>query len=152
MYPRNDPIQSIRDELRRAGLRVTAHRVMVLARLREAPHSSADELLAWAESQPSAVSRQGMYDVLASLRGAGLTRRIEPAGQAARYETRVHDNHHHVICRSCGAIADVDCATGAMPCLRPSAPSGFTVDEAEVNFWGLCPDCQDPDGREIARP
>lgn len=115
---------------------------MVLRGLRERPHSTADELLEWVAGQPGAISRQGVYDVLASLEEAGLARRIEPAGHAARYETRVGDNHHHVICRSCGAIEDVDCVRDAMPCLEPSSRSGFTVDEAEINFWGLCPDCQ----------
>jgi Fur family transcriptional regulator, stress-responsive regulator len=140
--PDDSVLPPIRQELRRAGLRVTAPRVVVLARLREAPHSSADELLAWAETRAAAISRQGMYDVLASLEKAGLVRRIEPAGHASRYETRVADNHHHVICRSCGTIADVDCAVGAMPCVQPSSPSGFTVEEAEINFWGLCPSCR----------
>jgi Fur family ferric uptake transcriptional regulator len=142
MNPVADDFQPLRRALRDAGMRVTAPRVIVLARLRAAPHSTADELLAWAQSQPGAISRQGMYDVLAGLEEAGLARRIEPAGHPARYETRVADNHHHVICRGCGAIADVDCAVGAMPCLDPSSTSGFTVEEAEINFWGLCPACQ----------
>lgn len=136
--------ESPRKSLQSAGLRITGPRLMVLTRLQERPHSTADQLLEWVESQPGAISRQGVYDVLASLEEVGLARRIEPAGHASRYETRVDDNHHHVICRSCGAIEDVDCVQGAMPCLQPSARAGFTVDEAEVNFWGLCPECQNP--------
>ncbi len=151
MNPESHDLEAVRRALRDAGLRVTAPRVMVLARLRAAPHSTADALLSWAASQPGAISRQGMYDVLASLEDAGLARRIEPAGHPARYETRVADNHHHVICRGCGAIADVDCAVGAVPCLDPSSTSGFTVEEAEINFWGLCPACQQTDG-EASQP
>lgn len=132
----------LRGALRRAGLRVTSPRLTVLGRLRERPHSTADELLEWIATQPGGISRQGMYDVLASLEKVGLARRIEPAGHPSRFETRVDDNHHHVVCRDCGAIADVDCAVGTMPCLEPSTTSGFTVDEAEVTFWGTCPDCR----------
>lgn len=133
---------AIRQALRKAGVRVTSPRVMVLARLHERPHSTADELLEWAAGGTGAISRQGMYDVLATLVEAGLARRIEPAGHPSRYESRVGDNHHHVVCRTCGRVADVDCAVGAMPCLEPSSSSGFTVEEAEVTFWGRCPACQ----------
>ena len=134
--------ESIHRALRQAGLRVTSPRVTVLARLRERPHATADELLDWVAEQPGAISRQGMYDVLGSLVEAGLARRIEPAGHASRYEGRVGDNHHHVVCRSCGSVADVDCAVGVMPCLAPSSSSGFTVEEAEITFWGRCPACR----------
>ena len=144
--------RNVRESLRKAGLRVTSPRVMVLARLVEHPHSTADGLLRWMEEQQGAISRQGMYDVLTSLERVGLARRIEPAGHPSRYETRVGDNHHHVICRVCGAIADVDCAVGAMPCLEPSTSSGFVVEEAEINFWGLCPDCHDPPRKRTRRP
>ncbi|MFW6205704.1 MAG: Fur family transcriptional regulator [Gemmatimonadota bacterium] len=136
----------VRGALKDAGLRVTAPRVLVLTRLAERPHSTADELLDWVATQPGAISRQGVYDVLSSLEAAGLVRRIEPAGHASRWETRVADNHHHVICRECGDISDVDCAVGAMPCLQPSSSSGFTVERAEVNFWGVCPSCRDGAG------
>lgn len=134
--------ESIHRDLRHAGLRVTSPRAVVLARLRERPHATADELLDSVAGQPEAISRQGMYDVLGTLVDAGLARRIEPAGHPSRYESRVGDNHHHVVCRSCGSVADVDCAVGAMPCLAPSSDSGFTVEEAEVTFWGRCPACQ----------
>lgn len=133
----------IRQALREAGLRITAPRLTVLAMLEEMPHSTADALLERVRGTLGTLSRQGIYDVLSSLEEAGLVRRIEPAGHASHYETRVGDNHHHVVCRECGAIADVDCAVGAMPCLEPSSTSGFTVEEAEINFWGLCPDCQE---------
>ncbi len=145
-----DP-NDVRDALSRAGLRVTAPRVLVLTGLRERPHSTADELLAWMERRTGAISRQGMYDVLASLEEGGLARRIEPSGHASRYETRVGDNHHHLICRVCGAIEDVDCAVGEAPCLEPSSSSGFTVEEAEVNYWGVCPDCQAAGGAPRTR-
>ncbi len=138
----NDGPAPVAAALRRAGLHVTAARVLVLTGLRERPHSTADELLEWVEDQPGAISRQGMYDVLGSLEEAGLARRIEPAGHPSRYETRVADNHHHAVCRACGAIEDVDCAVGEMPCLEPSSTAGFTIERAEVNFWGLCPECR----------
>ena len=135
-------LRAARDDLLRAHVRVTSPRVMVLALLRDRPHATADELLGWVAGETGAVSRQGVYDVLTTLVEAGLARRIEPAGHACRYEVRVGDNHHHVVCRACGRVADVDCVVGATPCLAPSSTSGFAVDETEVIFWGRCPSCQ----------
>jgi Fur family ferric uptake transcriptional regulator len=135
-------LRAARDDLLRAHVRVTSPRVMVLALLRDRPHATADELLEWVAGETGAISRQGVYDVLTTLVEAGLARRIEPAGHASRYEVRVGDNHHHVVCRACGRVADVDCVVGVTPCLSPSSTSGFAVDEAEVVFWGRCPSCQ----------
>jgi Fur family transcriptional regulator, stress-responsive regulator len=132
--------------LRRAGLRVTQPRLAVMAALERHPHAGADVLLsAVRESRP--VSHQAVYDVLHRLADLGLVRQIQPAGSVARYELRVGDNHHHVVCRSCGATADVDCAVGAAPCLTAADAQGFEIDEAEVVYWGLCPDCQSSSGR-----
>ena len=127
--------------LRLAGLRVTRPRLAVLDAVRAQPHLDARGLMAAARARHGAVSHQAVYDVLRVLVDTGLVRRIQPEGSDARYEARVGDNHHHVVCRGCGAIADVDCATGAAPCLTPSADSGFVIDEAEVVFWGRCPPC-----------
>jgi Fur family transcriptional regulator, stress-responsive regulator len=128
--------------LRAASLHVTRPRVAVLATVHEHPHVDAEFILAAVREQFGGVSRQGVYDVLHALSSAGLVRCIEPAGSpAARYEARVGDNHHHVVCRSCGAVADVDCAVGAAPCLTASDDNGFFVDEAEVVYWGQCPAC-----------
>lgn len=130
------------ERLRRAGLRVTAPRLAVLAAFdRLGPHLDAEAVAAEARARLGRLSTQAVYDNLAALTRAGLLRRIEPAGSPARYEPRVGDNHHHVVCRVCGATADVDCAVGAMPCMQPSADHGFVVDEAEVTFWGICPRC-----------
>lgn len=136
--------------LRQASLRVTRPRVAVLEGLRELPHADADRLTSTVRERLGSVSTQAVYDVLHALTAAGLVRRIEPAGSAARYELRVGDNHHHLVCRECGAIADVDCATGAAPCLTPAQQHGFVVDEAEVTYWGVCPSCAagDHDGRD----
>ena len=128
--------------LRRAGLRVTRTRLAVLAALDAAPHADVETIVGEVRSGLGSVSVQAVYDVLHALTGAGLVRRVEPAGSPSRYERRVGDNHHHVVCRSCGRTADVDCATGAAPCLSPSQLHGFVVDEAEVTFWGLCGDCR----------
>ena len=133
-----------RERLRAAGLRATRPRVEVLRALATAPHSDADRVVALVRDQLGSVSLQAVYDVLRALSEAGLVRRIEPAGSPGRYELRVGDNHHHVVCRSCGATADVDCIRGAAPCLEPSEGHGFVVDEAEVTFWGVCPDCAVP--------
>ena len=130
--------------LRAAGLRVTAGRLAVLAAVAENPHRDTETIAGAARRRLGSLSTQAAYDNLEALMRAGLVRRIEPAGHPARFETRVGDNHHHVVCRSCGATADVDCAVGAAPCLHPSASHGFRIDEAEVTFWGLCPRCQDP--------
>ena len=128
--------------LRQAGLRVTAPRVAVLSELRVGQHLTADQVAVRVRGRVGPISTQAVYDVLAALTRAGLLRRIEPAGSATRYETRVGDNHHHVVCRGCGAIADVDCAVGEPPCLDPPDAGGFLVDEAEITFWGICPACQ----------
>lgn len=129
------------EALRRAGLRVTQPRLAVLSSLASQPHASADAVASAVRTQLGSVSTQAVYDVLAALTDAGLVRRIEPAGSPARFEVRVGDNHHHVVCRSCGDIADVDCAVGQRPCLEASHDSGFVIDEAEVTYWGLCPRC-----------
>jgi Fur family ferric uptake transcriptional regulator len=127
--------------LRGADLRVTRPRVAVLAAVYEHPHADTDSILGVVRDDLGAVSTQAVYDVLHALTAAGLVRRIEPAGSVARYESRVADNHHHTVCRSCGAIADVDCAVGDTPCLTASDGHGFSIDEAEVIYWGLCPAC-----------
>jgi Fur family ferric uptake transcriptional regulator len=127
--------------LRAAALRVTRPRVAVLSAVREHPHADTDSIIDAVRSDLGAVSRQAVYDVLRALSASGLIRRIQPRDSVARYETRVGDNHHHVVCRSCGAIADVDCAVDATPCLTASDDHGFVIDEAEVIYWGRCPDC-----------
>lgn len=129
------------ETLRARGLRVTAPRLAVLDAVGHHPHADADTLLRTVRTTLPRVSVQAVYDVLRALTEAGLLRRIEPAGHPARYEQRVGDNHHHVACRRCGAIEDVDCAVGHAPCLVPSSRSGFTIESAEVTFWGLCPRC-----------
>jgi Fur family ferric uptake transcriptional regulator len=132
------------DELRTADLRVTRPRLAVLEAVRTHPHADTDTIFGAVRASLPEVSRQAVYDVLAALTTAALIRRIQPSGSVARYESRVGDNHHHVVCRSCGTIADVDCAVGEAPCLTASDPHGFLVDEAEVVYWGLCPDCSAP--------
>jgi Fe2+ or Zn2+ uptake regulation protein len=127
--------------LRGAELRVTRPRVAVLSAVYDHPHADTDSLIKVVRSNLGEVSHQAVYDVLRSLTTAGLVRRIQPSGSVARYESRVGDNHHHVVCRSCGSLADVDCAVGTTPCLTASDDHGFAVDEAEVIYWGLCPDC-----------
>ena len=134
--------------LRAAGLRVTGPRAAVLSWLAEHPHSTADAVRTGVLPILGSVSTQAVYDVLAACTRTGLVRRIEPAGHPARYERRVGDNHHHVVCRRCGTTADVDCPVGAAPCLTPGQAHGFVVDEAEIVFWGLCPTCQTPDPRD----
>jgi Fur family ferric uptake transcriptional regulator len=128
--------------LRDAGLRVTASRIAVLSEVTQGKHMTADQVALAARDRVGTISTQAVYDVLGALARAGLVRRIEPAGSPARYETRVDDNHHHVVCRSCSAITDVDCVVGEPPCILPQEASGFVIDEAEVTFWGLCPTCQ----------
>ena len=130
------------DLLREHGLRVTRPRLAVLEVLTEGGHLEVEDIANKARTRLDSVSTQAVYDVLGALSRAGLARRIEPAGSPARYESRVGDNHHHIVCRGCGAIADVDCAVGERPCLSPGDAQGFVLDEAEVTFWGLCPDCQ----------
>lgn len=127
--------------LRGAALRVTRPRVAVLEALERHPHADTDTVVQLVREQIGTVSTQAVYDVLKALTHAGLVRRIEPAGSPARFERRVGDNHHHVVCRQCGDLADVDCAVGQTPCLTASDPHGFVIDEAEVTYWGTCPSC-----------
>lgn len=137
----DSPTATPADLLRASGLQVTAQRVAVLRMVGEHPHCSTDDVATTVHDELGAVSRQAVYDSLRVLTDHGILRRIQPAGSVARYETRVGDNHHHVVCRSCGSIADVDCAVGETPCLTASDDHGFNLDEAEVIYWGLCPDC-----------
>jgi len=130
------------DVLRAAGLRVTRPRLAVLEVLTQGGHLEVEDIAHRVRGRLDSVSTQGVYDVLGALSRAGLARRIEPAGSPARFEARAGDNHHHIVCRSCGTIEDVDCAVGERPCLEPGMSHGYEVDEAEVTFWGLCPDCQ----------
>jgi Fe2+ or Zn2+ uptake regulation protein len=130
--------------LREASLRVTRPRVSVLAAVHDHPHADTDTVLAAARADLGAVSHQAVYDVLRALTDHGLVRRIQPSGSVARYESRVGDNHHHVVCRRCGVIADVDCAVGEAPCLVASDDAGFLIDQAEVVYWGLCASCASP--------
>jgi Fe2+ or Zn2+ uptake regulation protein len=127
--------------LRGADLRVTRPRVAVLAAVHAHPHADTDAVIGAVRRELGDVSHQAVYDVLRALTAAGLVRRIQPMGSVARYESRVGDNHHHVVCRTCGAIADVDCAVGHTPCLTASDDHGFVVDEAEVVYWGTCARC-----------
>ncbi len=127
--------------LRGATLRVTRPRLAVLAAVHEAPHADTETIIGAVRDDLAGVSNQAVYDVLRALTEAGLVRRIQPSGSVARYEARVGDNHHHVVCRSCGAIADVDCASGSAPCLTASNDHGFAIGEAEVTYWGSCPQC-----------
>ena len=128
--------------LREHGVQVTAQRLAVLRGVSAQPHGTADEIEERVHTLIGAVSRQAVYDALGTLTEKGLIRRIQPARSAARYENRVDDNHHHVVCRACGATADVDCAVGSRPCLEASDAQGYAIDEAEVIYWGTCPDCQ----------
>jgi Fe2+ or Zn2+ uptake regulation protein len=127
--------------LREHGLRVTPQRLAVLDAVASHPHATADAVLEVVRSSIGTISRQAVYDSLAALVDAGILRRIEPAGSPARYETRVGDNHHHVVCRDCGTLADVDCAVGDTPCLTAASDQGFVIDEAEVVYWGTCQRC-----------
>ena len=135
------PTPSTAGELRGAGLRVTAARVALLETVRDGDHLGVEAITSGVRERIGHVSLQAVYDALHALTDAGLVRRIEPAGSPARFEGRVSDNHHHVVCRSCGAVADVDCAVGEAPCLTASDDHGFSIDEAEVIYWGLCPPC-----------
>jgi Fur family ferric uptake transcriptional regulator len=130
--------------LRSHGLQVTAQRLAVLRAVARRPHCTADEVAEEVRSEIGVISRQAVYDSLNMLAQKGLLRRIQPAGSPARYEDRVNDNHHHVICRQCGKTADVECAMGAAPCLTAGGDSGFRIDEAEVIYWGTCPECSKP--------
>jgi Fur family ferric uptake transcriptional regulator len=128
--------------LREHGLQVTAQRLAVLRAVGQQPHATAEEVEALVRAEIGAISRQSVYDALAALTDKGILRRIQPARSPARYEDRVDDNHHHLVCRACGRTVDVDCAVGERPCLDASDDHGFTIDEAEVVFWGTCPSCQ----------
>lgn len=130
------------DLLRQYGLHVTAQRLAVLRAVSAQPHVTADRVAEAANAEIGAISRQAVYDALAVLVGKGLIRRIQPMGAPARYETRVGDNHHHLICRICGRVVDVDCAVGSAPCLTPVEASDYEIDEAEVLYWGRCPECR----------
>lgn len=127
--------------LRSHDLRVTRPRIAVLQAVQSYPHADTNSIIDHVREQLPEVSHQAVYDVLAALTRAGLLRRIQPSGSVARYEARIDDNHHHVVCRSCGAVSDVDCAVGMSPCLTASENHGYKIDEAEVIFWGLCPEC-----------
>jgi Fe2+ or Zn2+ uptake regulation protein len=135
------PTADLERILRGASLRVTRPRVAVLAVVYERPHADTSTILAGVRQAFGEVSQQAVYDVLGALTTAGVVRRIDPPGSAARYEARVGDNHHHLMCRSCGAIADDACAVGAAPCMSPADDHGYTIDEAEIVYWGLCPAC-----------
>jgi Fur family transcriptional regulator, stress-responsive regulator len=130
------------DQLRERGIQATAQRIAVLRAVASQSHVTADEVTEIAQTDIGAISRQAVYDALGVLVDNGLLRRIQPVGSAARYEDRVNDNHHHLICRSCQQVVDVDCAVGSAPCLTASDDHGYAIDEAEVAYWGLCPDCQ----------
>ena len=137
------------DLLRRHGVQVTAQRLAVLAAVSRRPHGTADDVAKVVRAEIGVISRQAVYDALGLLAEKGLIRRIQPAGSPARYEDRASDNHHHLICRGCGRMVDVDCAVGATPCLTPADHAGYEIDEAEVIYWGRCPGCL---GRTPARP
>ncbi|MBY6686884.1 transcriptional repressor [Rhodococcus sp. BP-149] len=135
------PSSNYPEMLRGAALRVTRPRLAVLDAVHEHPHADTDTVYGAVRATLPDVSRQAVYDVLHALTTAGLVRRIQPSGSVSRYESRIGDNHHHVVCRACGTIADVECAVGEAPCLTPSEAHGFVVDEAEVIYWGLCENC-----------
>ncbi|MGA9872011.1 MAG: Fur family transcriptional regulator [Rhodococcus sp. (in: high G+C Gram-positive bacteria)] len=139
--PLDDAITDPVALLRSVGLRVTGPRVAVLKAVATRPHSDADDVAAVVRAETGSVSMQAVYDVLRACVNAGLLRRIEPAGSPALYETRIGDNHHHLVCRRCQKVADVDCVVGAAPCLDPAESQGFFVEEAEIVFWGVCSDC-----------
>ena len=127
--------------LRSHGLQITAQRLAVLRAVSTRPHTTADEIDKIVRAEIGAISRQAVYDALATFADKGILRRIQPAGSPARYETRVDDNHHHLICRTCNRMVDVDCAVGATPCLTAADAAGYEIDEAEVIYWGRCPEC-----------
>jgi Fur family transcriptional regulator, stress-responsive regulator len=140
--PAISPLDPV-DLLRRHGVRVTAQRLAVLRAATSRPHGTADDVAEAVRGEIGAISRQAVYDSLAVLVERGLLRRIQPSGSAARYEHRVGDNHHHIVCRACGGMVDVDCAVGATPCLVAVDDGGYEIDEAEVIYWGHCPACRD---------
>ena len=134
-------VPDFQELLRGASLRVTRPRLAVLGAVHAHPHAGTDTIIDVARRDLPDVSHQAVYDVLRAVTDAGLVRRIQPSGSVARYEARIGDNHHHLVCRSCGAIADVDCATGTAPCLEVADDHGFIIDEAEIVYWGHCPAC-----------
>ena len=147
------PQDTRRDSLRHAGLRITASRLAVLSAVQGiGQHRDAEAIAEVARRHLGTLSTQAVYDNLHVLEEAGLIRRIQPSGHPGRYEARVGDNHHHLVCRRCGLTTDVDCAVGAAPCLEPSAGHGFAVEEAEVIFWGLCPHCRQDNRPQGSRP
>ncbi|MFF4590538.1 Fur family transcriptional regulator [Streptomyces sp. NPDC001388] len=133
--------RTVAEELRGAGLRVTAARVALLETVRDGDHLDVETIASGVRDRVGHISVQAVYEALHALTAAGLVRRIEPPGSPARFEGRVGDNHHHLVCRSCGVVADVDCAVGHAPCLTAADDRGFAIDEAEVIYWGLCPAC-----------
>ncbi len=135
-------MSDLANQLRKRKIPVTAQRLAVMRTVEKNPHSTADAIIDLARGELGAISRQAGYNVLGMLSENGLIRRIQPAGSATRYESRVGDNHHHLVCRKCRCMVDVDCAVGDTPCLTPSNDTGFIIDEAEVIYWGLCPECQ----------
>lgn len=145
MVPLQPPVEAA-DLLRQNGLQVTAQRLAVLRAVAERPHGTADDVAEIVRSEIGAISRQGVYDALAVLVDKGLLRRIQPAGSPTRYEHRVGDNHHHLVCRACGLTVDVDCAVGPAPCLDVVDDHGYDIDEAEVIYWGHCPTCRNGAG------
>jgi Fe2+ or Zn2+ uptake regulation protein len=146
LSPESDIVASVTlapvDQLREHGIQVTAQRLAVLRAISSRPHATADEVADIAQADIGGISRQAVYDALAVLVESNLLRRIRPIGSAARYEDRVNDNHHHLICRQCARVVDVDCAVGSAPCLTASDDHGYDIDEADVAYWGLCPECQ----------
>lgn len=145
--PTDDELEQM---LRESELRVTRPRLAVLRVVHTLSHADTDSILDAVRQDLPSVSHQAVYDSLHTLTDVGLVRRIQPSRSVARYESRVGDNHHHVVCRSCGAIADVDCTVGKAPCLAPSTDHGFSIDEAEVIYWGLCPECSTPSSNRSA--
>lgn len=135
----SDPIELLRSR----GLQVTAQRLAVLRAVTGRPHGTADDIAEYVRAEIGAISKQAVYDALGALSETGLVRRIQPAGSPARYEDRVGDNHHHLICRGCDRVADVNCAVGEVPCLTADEDHGFDIDEAEVIYWGWCPACRE---------
>jgi Fur family ferric uptake transcriptional regulator len=138
-------------QLRRQGLQVTAQRVAVLRSVSAQPHSTADEIADVVGTEIGSISRQAVYDALSVLTDRGLVRRIQPARSPARFEARVDDNHHHLVCRSCGRTVDVSCAVGDTPCLEAAEDHGYEIDEAEVIYWGICPACQQEPSQRVAQ-
>ena len=144
-HPAHEPIgpQSFEQQLRSCGLQVTAQRLAIMEAVTAGPHATAEELTEVVRHKIGSISRQAVYDTLGAFVDKRLIRRIQPTGSPTRYEDRVGDNHHHLVCRGCGLIFDIDCAVGSTPCLDAEKDHGFEIDEAEVVYWGRCPDCLD---------